>query len=172
MREKKRKKESLPVPCVFLIHPRTFDLTHKGVLVRVVRHWEAAALGPTNHREVVDATTSRHRLRKLYLVCSYAGGWIDTGIGPACVGRSVRATTWGVSRDPVVAVGTDGVCASRRVQPVTDLVNPSDGLLKRFSPAYHSLRVTWDKTSMTAAMLEQLECGKDWKKGGLLKDDF
>ena len=44
---------------------------------------------------------------------------MDTGIGPACVGRSVRATTWGVSGDSVVTVGTDGVCASRRVQPVT-----------------------------------------------------
>jgi hypothetical protein len=32
--------------------------------------------------------------------------------------------------------------------------------------------VTWDKTAMTAAILEQLECGRDWKKGDLLKDDF
>jgi hypothetical protein len=32
--------------------------------------------------------------------------------------------------------------------------------------------ITWDKTSMTAITLEQLECGKHWKKGDLLKDDF
>lgn len=32
--------------------------------------------------------------------------------------------------------------------------------------------VTWDKTSMTAATLEQLECGRDWKREDLLKDDF
>jgi hypothetical protein len=32
--------------------------------------------------------------------------------------------------------------------------------------------VTWDKTSMTAATLEQLECGRDWKRDDLLKDDF
>jgi len=32
--------------------------------------------------------------------------------------------------------------------------------------------VTWDKTSMTAATLEQLECGRDWKRGDLLKNDF
>ena len=32
--------------------------------------------------------------------------------------------------------------------------------------------ISWDKTSMTAAMLEQLECGRDWKKGDLLEDDF
>ena len=35
---------------------------------------------------------------------------MDTGTGLACVGGSVKATTLG---------GTDGVCASRRVQPVT-----------------------------------------------------
>jgi hAT family C-terminal dimerisation region len=32
--------------------------------------------------------------------------------------------------------------------------------------------VTWDKTSMMAATLEQLECGRDWKRGDLLKEDF
>ena len=30
--------------------------------------------------------------------------------------------------------------------------------------------VSWDKTSMTAATLEQLECGRDWKRGDLLVD--
>lgn len=33
-------------------------------------------------------------------------------------------------------------------------------------------RVTWDKTSMTAATLERLECARDWKRDDLLKDDF
>jgi len=32
--------------------------------------------------------------------------------------------------------------------------------------------VTWDKTAITAATLEQLECARDWKRGDLLKDDF
>ena len=32
--------------------------------------------------------------------------------------------------------------------------------------------VSWDKTSMTAATLEQLECGHDWKEGDLLVDNF
>ena len=32
--------------------------------------------------------------------------------------------------------------------------------------------VTWDKTSITAATLEQLECRRDWKRGDLLKDNF
>jgi hypothetical protein len=32
--------------------------------------------------------------------------------------------------------------------------------------------VTWDKTSMTAATLERLECGRDWNRDDLLKDDF
>lgn len=32
--------------------------------------------------------------------------------------------------------------------------------------------VTWDKTSMTETTLEQLECGRDWKKEDLLNDDF
>jgi hypothetical protein len=32
--------------------------------------------------------------------------------------------------------------------------------------------VAWDKTSMTAATLEQLECGRDWKRDDLLQNNF
>ena len=32
--------------------------------------------------------------------------------------------------------------------------------------------VSWDKTSITAATLDQLECGQDWKRGDLLVDKF
>ena len=46
----------------------------------------------------------------------------------------------------------------------------SDKLERIFSGGCHI--VTWDKTSIMAAILEQLECGRDWKRGDLLKDDF
>jgi hypothetical protein len=32
--------------------------------------------------------------------------------------------------------------------------------------------VSWEKTTMTAATLEQLECMRDWKRDNLLKDNF
>jgi hypothetical protein len=32
--------------------------------------------------------------------------------------------------------------------------------------------VPWDKTALSAEMLEQLECGRDWKKDSLLIDNF
>jgi hypothetical protein len=32
--------------------------------------------------------------------------------------------------------------------------------------------VSWDKTALSAEMLEQLECGRDWKRGTLLVDNF
>jgi hypothetical protein len=32
--------------------------------------------------------------------------------------------------------------------------------------------VSWDKTALSAEMLEQLECGRDWKHGHLLVNNF
>jgi hypothetical protein len=32
--------------------------------------------------------------------------------------------------------------------------------------------VSWDKTAISAATLEQLECGRDWKRDDLLEENF
>ena len=59
---------------------------------------------------------------------------------------------------------------SRWAIEILSIPSMSDKPERIFSGGRHT--VTWDKTSMTAAVLEQLECGRDWKRGDLLKDDF
>jgi len=46
----------------------------------------------------------------------------------------------------------------------------SDKPERIFSSSHHT--VSWDKTAINAESLEMLECGRDWKKGDLLVDNF